>query len=187
MECQVKDEARGKYWILFLQPLPEAGERIAIALVFCDIGGRPRVEFDRRLSKALKMYPGLDSDGLVFYLDSLQRELHSSRDIDLTLSSYGPQISTSSPRRIASPISDKIIQMLLAKYVRPAKPALKVPNYASAPGFIERIPQSSALSSLGTAPGSLEIGQHAPQIIEQKRPLQCLVEQTQSSLLGLTA
>ena len=174
MEGQVKHEACGTYWILFLQPLPEAGERIAVALVFRDIGGRPRVEFDRQLSKALRMYPDLDRDSLVFYLDSLQRELHSSHDVEVTLRSYGPQISTSSPRQIASPISEKIIKMLVAKYVRPARPTLNVSSFASASGHAEARPQASILFPV-------------PEIMKQQRPLQSLVEQRQPAFLGLTA
>jgi len=111
----------GRYWVLFLQPLPEAGERVAIALVFCDKADRPVVEYDAAFSKALKLYSDLDADGLRFCLESLQTDLQSSEQIEATLNSYGPQISASSARRIVSPVSEQVIAMLLARYVYPSK------------------------------------------------------------------
>lgn len=111
----------GKYWVLFLQPLPEAGERVAIALVFYDKTGRPVVEYDPAFSKALKLYPDLDIDGLRFCLDTLQNDLRSSSQIETTLNAYGPQISASNARRIVSPVSEQVIEMLLARYVYLAK------------------------------------------------------------------
>jgi hypothetical protein len=97
----------GKYWVLFLQPLPESGERVAIALVFCDRTDRPVIEFDPAFSKALKLYSDLDIDGLRFCLESLQADLRSSNQIETTLSSYGPQISASSARKIVSPVFNR--------------------------------------------------------------------------------
>jgi hypothetical protein len=111
----------GKYWVLFLQPLPEAGERVAIALVFHDKADRPVVEYDPAFSKALKLYSDLDADGLRFCLESLEADLRSSKQIEATLNSYGPQISASSARRIVSPVSEQVIEMLLARYVFPSK------------------------------------------------------------------
>lgn len=111
----------GKYWVLFLQPLPEAGERVAIALVFHDKAHQPVVEYDPAFSKALKLYSDLDTDGLRFCLESLQTDLRTSDQIEATLNSYGPQISASNVRRIASPVSEQVIEMLLARYVYPSK------------------------------------------------------------------
>ena len=185
MESQLKPERGSKYWVLFLQPLPEAGERIAIALVFHDEGGRPRVEFDRSLSKALELFPDLDKDGLLVYLDSLQRELLSSCDVESTLNSYGPQISASSPRRIASPISEKVVEMLLARYVRRAKPRPNVPSFADASAFIERWPQTIPFFSWGTIQRSLETPTYALAFTNQGCPTQSLVKQTQPERLGL--
>jgi hypothetical protein len=111
----------GKYWVLFLQPLPEAGERVAIALVYCDKTDRPVVEYDPGFSKALKLYSDLDADGLRYCLDTLQTDLRSSDQIEATLNSYGPQISASNARKIASPVSEHVIDMLLARYVYPPK------------------------------------------------------------------
>jgi hypothetical protein len=110
-----------RYWIVFLQALPEAGERIAIALVFRDQRKRAWVRFDGRFSKALKLYPDLDTSALNFYLESLQRDLNACDEVEDVLNSYGPQIEASNPRRIASPISEQVVEMLLARYIYPAK------------------------------------------------------------------
>jgi hypothetical protein len=109
------------YWVVFLQPTPEAGERVAVALAFRDERGRTWIEFDGSFSRALALYPDLDPDAARFYLDSLQRDLNSSDDIERTVNSYGPQISASTVRRIASPIGRQVIEMLLAKSVYPSK------------------------------------------------------------------
>ncbi|SPF49395.1 hypothetical protein SBA4_4050009 [Candidatus Sulfopaludibacter sp. SbA4] len=108
-----------QYWVLFLQPLPEAGERIAVALAFHDSGKRAWIRFDDRFSKVLRLYPDLDQGALRFYLESLQQDLNSCDDTEGTLNSYGPQLAVSSPRRIASPISGQVVEMLLRRYVYP--------------------------------------------------------------------
>jgi hypothetical protein len=110
---------RAQYWAVFWQPLPEAGGRIAIALVFRDTGGPAWMRFDERFSKVLRLYPDLDREALKFDLESLRRDLHSSVDVEATLNSYGPQLAASSPPRIASPISSQIVEMLLSRYVYP--------------------------------------------------------------------
>jgi hypothetical protein len=110
-----------QYWIVFLQPLPEAGERIAMALVFRDVQKRAWIRFDGRFSKVLMLYPDQDQSALRFDLESLQRDLDSCDDVEATLNSYGPQIAISSPRRIASPISEPVVDMLLARYVYPSR------------------------------------------------------------------
>src|SRR5260370_30762531 len=93
-----------QYWVVFLQQLPEAGERIAVALVFREARKPAWIRFDDRLSKVLMLYPDLDQGALKFYLESLQQDLNSSDDAEAILNSFGPQIVVSSPRRIASPI-----------------------------------------------------------------------------------
>lgn len=108
-----------QYWIVFLQPLPEAGERIAVALVFRDVQKRAWIRFDDRFSKALMLYPDQDQSALRFEFESLQQDLDSCDDVEATLNSYGPQIAASSPRRIASPISPQVVEMLLRRYVYP--------------------------------------------------------------------
>jgi hypothetical protein len=110
-----------QYWIVFLQPLPEAGERIAIALVFRDLRKRAWVRFDSRFSKALKLYPDLDERALNFCLENLQRNLNACDEVEAALNSYGPQITGANSRRIASPIAQHVVEMLLARYIYPSK------------------------------------------------------------------
>jgi hypothetical protein len=124
MEDSSLSRGLGRYWILYLQPAPEAGERISIAIVLESPKGTS-VEYDRRFAKVRKLYPGFDTDVLTFYLESLRRELASSEsgvDPTLVLASYGPQLMASAARRVAVPITDATISMMLIRYVLPTKP-----------------------------------------------------------------
>lgn len=111
----------GRYWVLFLQPLPEAGERIAVALVFSNKRGRSNIEYDPNFSKAARIYPDLDRKGLEFYLDSMSKELESASQIESVLNAYGPQLSASNPRKINVPVASETVKMLLNRYIYPAK------------------------------------------------------------------
>src|SRR5580700_2505389 len=108
----------GQFWIVYLQPEPESGERIAIALAIRD-NGFVRFEYDNRFSKALCAFPSFDSKLLQFYLDSMERELasHRGETLESVLSPYAPQIIFSSPRRIAVPLSNSTRMSLLEKFV----------------------------------------------------------------------
>jgi hypothetical protein len=123
MESSVTQQL-GSYWILYFQPLPEAGERIAIAIALQDKYGI-RLEYDRKFSKVHKLYPGVSTEALFFFLESLREELSSlqaNQDPSLVLASYGPQVMPSAVRVVALPITDQVIFMLLRKYVLPMKP-----------------------------------------------------------------
>ena len=111
----------GKYWVMFYQPLPEAGERIAIALVFQGIHKGAAVEYDPTFSKVAKVFPDIDSQALVFLLDSLRSDLADSDQVELVLNQYGPQIAASAARKIAVPLSAAAIEMLMTRYVLPAR------------------------------------------------------------------
>lgn len=111
----------GNYWVLFYQPLPEAGERIAIALAFENGKGRATVEYDSSFAKVAKVFPDLDPQALAFYLDSLRNDLDTPANVEAVLNAYGPQIAASAARRIAVPISRTTIEMLMARYIFPAK------------------------------------------------------------------
>jgi hypothetical protein len=111
----------GKYWVIFYQPLPEAGERIAVALVFEDPKSGATVEYDPTFAKLKRVYPDVDPEVLAFYLDSLRNELHSSNQVEVILNGYGPQLEPSSARRIHVPVSQGAIEMLMARYVSPLK------------------------------------------------------------------
>jgi hypothetical protein len=109
--------AVGKYWVLYFQPLPEAGERIAIALVFDDCDGVARVEYDPHLSKVIRMFPDADPQGLVFCLDRLGADLRTAKSVEQTLHTYGPQFAVSEARRIALPLATGTVQVLKNRYL----------------------------------------------------------------------
>lgn len=109
----------GKYWVLFYQPLPEAGERIAMALVFDH--GQKQVEYDPAFTKVAKLFPDADPAALAFLLETLSHDLHSADSVQAVLNSYGPQFATSEPRRLALPVQPATIEMLKTRYLFPAK------------------------------------------------------------------
>lgn len=109
----------GQYWVLFYQPLPEAGERIALALVFQN--GQIQVEYDPAFTKVSKLFPDADAAALAFSLDTLRQDLRSAESVQVVLNSYGPQFATSEPRRLALPVQPATIKMLKARYLYPAK------------------------------------------------------------------
>ncbi len=111
----------GKYWVIFYQPLPESGERLAVALVFEDPKGGATVEYDPTFAKIAKLYPEADPAALTFYLDSLRKELHSSNQIEAVLHGYGPQLALSPARQIHMPASQGAVKMLMARYISPSR------------------------------------------------------------------
>src|SRR4051812_24756047 len=106
-------ERAGRYWVLFYQPLPEAGERLSFGLVFEDAPGHARVEYDPAFAKVVKLYPDADIAGLTFILDNLGADVASAARVEEALGSYGPQIAVSSARRIATPVSRPTTDMLM--------------------------------------------------------------------------
>ena len=111
----------GKYWILYFQPLPEAGERIAMALVFEGREKHATVEYDPAFAKVSQLFPDADPEGLAFCLDTLRAELRATESIEATLGLYGPQFAVSDARRLALPVADATVTMLKARYLYPAK------------------------------------------------------------------
>jgi hypothetical protein len=83
--------------------------------------GRATVEYDSAFAKVAKMFPDADPQALAFYLDSLRTDLDVAGDVETVLNAYGPQIVASAARRIATPISRAAIEMLMARYIFPAK------------------------------------------------------------------
>jgi hypothetical protein len=111
----------GRYWAIFYQPLPESGERIAIALVLEHNSANCTVEFDEKFAKVRKVFPDLDAEGMAFTLSGLQTKLNETDNRDFLLASLGPQISASIARRAALPFTDKRKASLMSRYVLPAK------------------------------------------------------------------
>lgn len=111
----------GKYWVLFYQPLPEAGERIAIALIFEANRGPATVEYDPTFAKLVKVFPDADPQALAFSLESLSGELRTSNQVEGVINAYGSQLAASPARRIGVPVPDGAIDMLMGRYVYPVK------------------------------------------------------------------
>jgi len=111
----------GQYWLLYYQPVPETGERIAVGLILQDRGRHPQVEFDAKFSKVLKVFPATDPDTLAFYFQSLAEQLERGAPVESTLNAFGPQLVASKSRSVISPISAEILDHLVARYLLPVK------------------------------------------------------------------
>lgn len=111
----------GRYWVVYYQPLPEAGERVAAALVFTDGPGRTVVEYDPDFAKVRKLFPNADVQTLAFYMRSMQSDLNDSADPASVLSAYGPQLAVSAARRVATPLDSAKIDLLKSRYLFPEK------------------------------------------------------------------
>lgn len=111
----------GKYWVLYFQPLPEAGERIAMALVFERREKHAMVEYDPTFAKVCRLFPDADPEALAFCLATLRRELAATESIEATLGLYGPQFAVSEARRLALPVAEATVEMLKTRYLYPPK------------------------------------------------------------------
>jgi hypothetical protein len=108
----------GKYRLLYYQPTPETGERITIGLLFED-EERAFLYYDKQFVKLRKLYPWIDSKTVAFFLDDLKNGLAETKSIDPVLNLYGPQLVASDARRVVLPITDALVEMLMAKFVQP--------------------------------------------------------------------
>lgn len=115
------NSSMGQYWLLYYQPVPETGERIAAGLVIQDRGKRSQVEFDSKFSKVLKVFPSTDPDTLAFYFQSLAEQIDRGTSIESTLNAFGPQLVPSKPRNVISPVSAEVVNHLVARYLLPDK------------------------------------------------------------------
>jgi hypothetical protein len=118
-------KAAGAYRLLYYQPAPETGERIAIALLLED-GRNAFLHYDEHFAKLRRVYPWLDLAVVKFYLEDLRAALNKSTNIEATLNLYGPQLVASDSRRIALPITETLVDLLIHKFVLPAAKAANV-------------------------------------------------------------
>lgn len=109
----------GWYRLLYYQPAPETGERIAMGLLFED-EGRAFLHYDKQFAKLRKLYPWIDSKTVGFYLDDLNSALAKATSIEPVLNLYGPQLVWSDARKVVLPITDALVKMLMGKFVQPA-------------------------------------------------------------------
>jgi len=141
----------GHYWLLYYQPVPEAGERIAVGLILQERGRRPQVEFDAKFAKVQKVFPATDPETLAFYFQSIAEQLEHGAPIEATLNAFGPQLVTSKSRSVMSPISAEVLEHLIARYLLPIKKGRKK---REKPDGIAREIESFVR---GSVPGELEI------------------------------
>ena len=114
----------GWYRLLYYQPAPETGERIAIGLLFDD-EGHAFLHYDKQFGKLRKLYPWTDPKAVGFYLEDLKSALAKTKCIDPVLNLYGPQLASSDPRKVVLPITDALVKMLMGKFVQPAERELQ--------------------------------------------------------------
>jgi hypothetical protein len=101
-----------EYQLIFLQPRPEIDERVCVGI---------RVGQDLRFDQTFRRAKGLLVKGSesIFrvYLNEIRDRLRSKEPSDRVFESYRPLIHTSSIRRVAKPVTDERIKMLLTRYI----------------------------------------------------------------------
>ncbi|MGA2738556.1 MAG: hypothetical protein ABSG65_14060 [Bryobacteraceae bacterium] len=107
----------GMYRILYAQPTPETGERIAVAVLVQN--GDTQIYFDRRFPRFKKVFGDLELDALEYYLDHLRAEISRAAEPERVLNSYAPQIVPSDPRKVMLPVDEKAARVLLQKLLQP--------------------------------------------------------------------
>lgn len=105
----------GNYHVLFYQPSPELGERVAIGLLFEEKQGSFSLHYSPDFPKLSRLYPDTDVDIVRFYLEDLRKSLSSCDNSTQVLARYGPQIVRSEARKIALPIKAATVDMLTEK------------------------------------------------------------------------
>jgi hypothetical protein len=107
----------GTYRILYAQPTPETGERIAVAVLVQN--GETLLYFDRRFPRLKKVFGDLELDALEYYLDHLRAEISRAREPENVLNSYAPQIVPSDPRKVVLPVDESAARVLMQKLLQP--------------------------------------------------------------------
>ena len=115
------NSSKGNYWLVYYQPVPETGERIAVGLILQDQGRRPQVKFDTKFSKILRVFPTTDPATLAFYFQNIAEQLELGGPIESTLNAFGPQLVPSKARSVVSPISAEVVDHLIARHLLPVK------------------------------------------------------------------
>jgi len=107
----------GMYRILYAQPTPETGERIAVAVLVQN--GDTLLYFDRRFPRLKKVSGDLELDALEYYLDHLREEISRAPEPESVLNRYAPQIIPSDPRKVMLPVDEKAARVLMQKLLQP--------------------------------------------------------------------
>jgi hypothetical protein len=122
----------GTYRILYAQPTPETGERIAVAVVVQE-NHRTSLYFDRQFPRLKKVLGDLELDALEYYLEDLRRALFRSGDPESVLNTFAPQIVPSDARKVSLPLSETALRVLLQKLLQPSPRLTSAPEEAVTP------------------------------------------------------
>ena len=107
----------GEYRLLYYQPAPETGERIAIGLLLDD-GIERVVHCDWQFKKTLRLYRWVDAKILTVTLNSLSEVLASGGgSLEEAVGRFGPQFTASAPREFVLPLTSALVEILLDKFV----------------------------------------------------------------------
>jgi hypothetical protein len=107
----------GTYRILYAQPTPETGERVAVAILVQN--GKTLLYFDRRFPRLKKFFGDLELNALEYYLDHLKDAISRTHEPETVLNSYAPQIVPSDPRKVALPLDEQSVRALMQKLLQP--------------------------------------------------------------------
>lgn len=109
------------YRILYFQPDPEDGDRIAVAILVYherDI----EILYDRKFPKLRHLAPGIEPELVSFYLEDLRRTLTKvDSEIDERLRQHAPQLVASEERKLAWPLSEKAKLYLIERFLQPRR------------------------------------------------------------------
>jgi hypothetical protein len=106
------------YRLLYLQPDPEAGERVCVGVVFSD-----DLLFDSTFAKVRCLSKEWSADLLRVYLDEIKNQVQSPRsDFELAIKRFAPLFSASAPRQLEAPATNQRKLALYQTFVA-SKPA----------------------------------------------------------------
>jgi hypothetical protein len=105
------------YRLLYFQPDPEDGERIAVGILLYK-DRKAEVLYDKKFPKLKCFVPYFDPATIAFYLETLQRRV-SDVDVDLEVSlrRHAPQILASEERKVAWPLTEQTKLYLIERFL----------------------------------------------------------------------
>lgn len=117
-------EGTAQYRLLYVQPDPDRGDRVCVGVLFRESPRRISVLYDQDFTKLRCVAPDVDQDLLRLYLTDFRSTVERSHDdLEIALKRYGPQVTASVDRYVASPITDRVKQLLLERFAMPKRGA----------------------------------------------------------------
>lgn len=107
------------YRLLYLQPEPEQGERVCVAIVFDERDTRPSLLFDPDFSRVKCLAPQIDTALLRFYVADMQQRIRDLESVERCLEGMGAHFVASAPRRLRATLDDRARLSLLQRFVGP--------------------------------------------------------------------